>query len=86
MLLNVHMYMYHQDLTSKLFHFLGKGSNLGRELGPAGEVSQPSRGLLFKGSSESLQREKTEVISARNTQSGGAKEVLNTFSPASSCI
>lgn len=81
---NVHM--YHQNLTSKLFHFPGKGSKGGRELGPAGEVSGPSHGLLLKGSSESLQRERTEVISAHNKQSGGANEVLNTSSPASSCV
>lgn len=78
--------MYPQNLTSKLFHFLGTGLNLRRELGPAGEVFWPSHGLLFKGSSESLQKEQTKVISAHNKQWGGANEVLNTSSPASSCV
>lgn len=72
----INVYIYHQNLLSKLFLFLGKGSNGGRELGPA-EVFRPSRGLLFKGSSESLQREQTEVISAYNEQRGGANEVVN---------
>lgn len=49
---NVHMYP--PKLNSKLFHFLGTELDLGRELGPAGEVFWPSHGLLFKGSSESL--------------------------------
>lgn len=75
-LFSINVYIYHQNLFSKLFLFLGKGSNGGRELGPA-EVSRPSRGLLFKGSSESLQREQTEVISAHNEQRGGANEVVN---------
>lgn len=36
---NVHM--YRQTLTSELFHFLSKGSNQGRELGPAGASLWP---------------------------------------------
>lgn len=69
--------IYHQNLTSKLFRFLDKGSKGGRELGPAGDVLGPSHGLLFKGSSESLGREQSEVINAHNEQSGSANEVVS---------
>lgn len=46
-------------------------------MGPAGDVLGPSHGLLFKGSSESLGREQSEVINAHNEQSGSANEVVN---------